>query len=62
MNQPPMKLLPPLVIAALLTACQKPAALTYQIVSSRPHDAECYTQGLEFSDGRLFESGGNYGR
>lgn len=56
-----MKLLPPLLIAALLTACQKPAGLAYQIVSTRPHDPECYTQGLEFSDGRLFESGGNYG-
>jgi glutamine cyclotransferase len=46
----------------LLAACQKPAALTYQIVSTRPHDPQCYTQGLEFSGNRLFESGGNYGQ
>ena len=39
--------------AILLTACQKPAELTYQIVSARPHDPECYTQGLEFSGGCL---------
>jgi glutaminyl-peptide cyclotransferase len=48
--------------AILLTACKKPAELTYQIVSTRPHDPECYTQGLEFSGGRLFESGGHYGK
>jgi glutamine cyclotransferase len=56
-----MKFILPFVIAALLTACRKPVELTYQIVSTRPHDPECYTQGLEFSGGRLFESGGTYG-
>lgn len=57
-----MKFILPLAIAVFLTACGKPAELTYQIVSTRPHDPECYTQGLEFSGGRLYESGGNYGR
>lgn len=57
-----MKLLLPILLGVLLSACQKPAALTYKIISTRPHDPECYTQGLEFSDGKLFESGGNYGR
>lgn len=49
-------------LAVLLTACQKPAAtLQYKITATRPHDKECYTQGLEFFNGRLFESGGQYG-
>lgn len=49
-------------IAIALTACQKPAAtLQYKITATKPHDKECYTQGLEFFNGRLFESGGNYG-
>lgn len=51
-------------IALVLGACQKaaPIALEYKVVSTRPHDPECYTQGLEFSGKRLFESGGNYGK
>lgn len=49
-------------VAVLLCACQKkPETLGYKIVSTRPHDPECYTQGLEFSGKRLFESGGGYG-
>ena len=57
-----MKLLLPF-IALVLAACQKPAAvhLDYKILSTRPHDPECYTQGLQFSGPRLFESGGKYG-
>jgi glutamine cyclotransferase len=53
--------LPAIVI--LLGACQKPAPtmLQYRVVSVRPHDAECYTQGFEFSGKSLFESGGQYG-
>lgn len=47
--------------AVVLTACQKPAALGYNVISTRPHDPECYTQGLEFSGKRLYESGGQYG-
>lgn len=49
------------LLAVTLTACQKPAALGYKIVATRPHDPESYTQGLEFSGRRLFESGGGYG-
>lgn len=49
------------LLAVVLTACQKPAALGYKIVATRPHDPESYTQGLEFSGRRLFESGGGYG-
>lgn len=58
-----MKVLLLPLFAILLGACQKPApaTLTYKVVSSRPHDPDCYTQGLEFSGKRLFVSGGNYG-
>jgi glutamine cyclotransferase len=35
--------------------------LSYKIVSTRPHDPESYTQGLEFLGNRLFESSGGYG-
>lgn len=57
-----MKWTLPALAALALTACQKPAAtLQYKIVATKHHDKECYTQGLEFHDGRLFESGGQYG-
>jgi glutamine cyclotransferase len=56
-----MKLLALPLAVIFLTACQKPATLGYQVISTRHHDPECYTQGLEFSGKRLFESGGNYG-
>jgi glutaminyl-peptide cyclotransferase len=49
------------LLAVILAACGKPVELGYKIVSTRPHDPECYTQGLEFSGKRLFESGGGYG-
>lgn len=38
-----------------------PQRLTVEIVSRVPHDPEAFTQGLEFADGRLFESTGLYG-
>lgn len=50
------------IIAVFLTACNsKPETLSYKIISTRPHDAESYTQGLEFLGNRLFESSGGYG-
>jgi len=53
-----------LLIALSLTACQKPNAahLEYKIIRTLPHDPECYTQGLQFSGTRLYESGGMYGQ
>jgi glutamine cyclotransferase len=49
-------------IALLLCSCQKnPETLGYKIISTRPHDPESYTQGLEFLGKRLFESSGGYG-
>jgi glutaminyl-peptide cyclotransferase len=50
------------IIAVFLTACnKKPETLSYKIISTRPHDPESYTQGLEFLGNRLFESSGGYG-
>ncbi len=59
-----MKSFASLAIAVIaLASCQKNVSekLTYQIVSTRPHDATAYTQGLQLLDGRLFESTGQYG-
>jgi glutamine cyclotransferase len=46
-----------------LSSCGKspPAKLSYQVVSTRPHDPAAYTQGLQLEKGRLFESTGQYG-
>lgn len=35
--------------------------LDYQVVARYPHDPHAFTQGLVWSDGRLFESTGGYG-
>ena len=35
---------------------------TLRVVGERPHDASAFTQGLEFHEGRLFESRGLYGQ
>ncbi len=59
----PRHLLVLVAAVATLSSCQKnlPDSLTYQIVSTRPHDATAYTQGLQMVDGRLYESSGQYG-
>lgn len=44
-----------------LVSCGKPEPLGLRVVSTVAHDPECYTQGLEFDGGRLFESSGLYG-
>ena len=58
------KLLSLAVILSSLTACHKskPETLGYQIVSVRSHDPDAYTQGLQWTAGRLFESTGQYGQ
>lgn len=57
-----MKAIIPLLLALLLCACDKaPEKLEYQIISTRPHDTDSYTQGLEFLGKRLLESSGRYG-
>ncbi len=55
------------VAGGLLTAsCGKrpvvPEALGYELISTVPHDASAYTQGLQWTDGRLLESTGQIGR
>jgi glutaminyl-peptide cyclotransferase len=47
-----------------LSSCQKspPDKLTYQVISTRPHDVSAYTQGLQLIDGRMFESTGLHGQ
>ena len=38
-----------------------PVEYSYQVVKEYPHDVEAYTQGLQYLDGVLYESTGNYG-
>lgn len=38
-----------------------PAIISYDIVKEYPHDPTAFTEGLEFKDGFLYESTGNYG-
>jgi glutamine cyclotransferase len=54
------------VIAAVAAGQQQKAPsaasiATYSVVRAYPHDSTAYTQGLEFRDGALWESVGNYG-
>ncbi len=44
-----------------LLASKKPNIYTYKIVNTFPHDAEAFTQGLEFKNGFLYESTGQKG-
>jgi len=39
-----------------------PAALTYKVVKTFPHDPKAFTQGLVFDDGFLYEGTGLYGK
>lgn len=36
--------------------------LAYRVVASYPHDIQHFTQGLEISEGKLYESTGGYGK
>ena len=38
-----------------------PAAIAYDIVNEYPHDPTAFTEGLEYKDGFLYESTGQYG-
>ena len=40
---------------------QAPAAISYSITSTAPHDKTSYTQGLVIHKGELYEGTGNYG-
>jgi glutamine cyclotransferase len=49
--------------ATLQTAAPaRPPVEAARVIASHPHDAGAFTQGLFFSDGRLFESTGQHGR
>lgn len=37
-----------------------PKVITYEVVARYPHQTESYTQGLEFFEGKLYESTGQY--
>ena len=43
-------------------APNKPKVYVYKLIESYPHDINAYTQGLEFVNGILFESTGQYGK
>lgn len=38
-----------------------PSIISYNIVNTYPHDTKAFTEGLEFHDGMLYESTGQYG-
>lgn len=40
---------------------QAPEQFSFSVVNSFPHDEKAYTQGLEYHDGILYESTGEYG-
>ena len=42
-------------------ADKSPEIYTYKLINSYPHDKNAYTQGLEFYQGELYESTGQYG-
>ena len=38
-----------------------PANIPYQVVKAYPHDTAAFTEGLQFVNGKLYESTGNNG-
>jgi glutamine cyclotransferase len=51
-----------LTLTTLGTAALCAQVETYRVVRTYPHDAQAFTQGLLFADGRLYESTGEYGQ
>jgi glutamine cyclotransferase len=45
----------------VLLAAKPPEEYTYKVVKVFPHDTSSYTEGLQYADGVLYESTGNYG-
>src|SRR6476659_245726 len=45
----------------VLISATKPAQYSYKIVKTYPHSTDVYTEGLEYHDGFLYESAGDYG-
>lgn len=50
------------VLAAMPGAVHAAPLLTYRVTATRPHDPECFTEGLQINNGRVYESSGLYGR
>lgn len=51
------------MVVLLSAGCARPPEiLTAEIISTRPHDPAAYTQGLQWHEGRLWESTGLYGQ
>lgn len=50
----------PVTTNIVLLAAKAPEELTYEVEKVFPHDTSCYTEGLLYQDGFLFESGGGY--
>lgn len=48
-------------VSVTLLPHQAPQQISFSVVNSFPHDDGSYTQGLEYSDGFLYESTGEYG-
>lgn len=44
----------------VLLAAKAPVADTYKVIKTFPHDTSCFTEGLIYQDGYLYESGGGY--
>jgi glutamine cyclotransferase len=45
----------------VITAAKPPIEYTYKVEKVFPHDTSAYTEGLQYQDGYLYESAGNYG-
>lgn len=44
-----------------ISAIAIPAVISYDIINEYPHDPSAFTEGLEYSNGFLYESTGQYG-
>jgi glutamine cyclotransferase len=44
----------------VLLPAKAPVLYTYKVIKVFPHDTSCYTEGLLYQDGFLYESGGGY--
>ena len=49
-------------LSAIITVARPVEQLVTQVVSVRPHDSTAFTEGLIYSDGKLYESTGRYGQ
>lgn len=45
----------------VLLPAKAPVQYTFKVIHTFPHDTSCYTEGLLYQDGYLYESGGGYG-